>query len=130
MRHRHVWIFATLAITPLLLAVGCNGGGESTSTNSTDSAFKSTVLPIFGKCMPCHSAQNATANLVLESYEGLMKGGVSGSPVSPGDAADSLIIKRVTASDGFDRMPPVGDGLSSDEIEKLREWIDAGALEE
>ena len=132
MRHRHVWILATLAFAPWLLTVGCNGGGESSdsaSTNSTDSAFKSTILPIFVKCMPCHSAQNATAELVLESYDGLMKGGVSGSPVSPSDAAGSLIIKRVTAADGFDRMPPA-DELSSDEIENLREWIDAGALEE
>ena len=134
MGHRHVWIFATLAIAPWLLTVGCNGGSDSNRTGSadnSDSAFKSTILPILGNnCMPCHSAQNATANLVLESYDGLMKGGVSGSPVSPSDAAGSLIVKRVTASDGFSRMPPAGDGLSSEEIEALKEWIDAGAQEE
>ncbi|MCH7905009.1 MAG: hypothetical protein IH944_10650 [Armatimonadetes bacterium] len=133
MRHRCVWIFATLAFAPWLLTVGCNGGGESSnnaSTNSTDSTFKSTILPIFGKCMPCHSAQNATASLVLESYDSLMKGGVSGSPVSAGDADGSLIVKRVTAADGFTLMPLQGTPLTNEEIEELKEWIDAGALEE
>ena len=91
--------------------------------------FSSEVLPIFNKCMPCHSSQNATAGLVLDSYDGLMKGGVSGSPVTKGDAADSLIIKRVTA-DGFGPMPPAGDPLTSEEIETLKTWIDAGALKE
>ena len=133
MRHRYHWILVTLAFAPWLLTVGCNGGGDNgstASTNSSESTFKSTILPIFGKCMPCHSAQNATAGLVLDSYDGLMKGGDSGSPVAPGDAAGSLIVKRVTASEGFSLMPPAGDGLSSEEIEDMKEWIDSGALVE
>ena len=52
-----------------------------------------------------------------------IKGGESGAVIKPGDAAASLLLKRVTATVESERMPPEGEPLKPDQIEALRIWI-------
>ena len=89
--------------------------------------FATEVRPILQRCLPCHGPDDHSrmANLRLDSREAAtgQDGGYTG--LVPGNSATSRVIVRVTAS--TNPMPPTGDRLSLDEIETLRQWIDAGA---
>ena len=84
-------------------------------------------------CLDCHSAQDAEGQLILDSYDLLMKGGESGAAVVPGKSAESILVKSVEGSfekDGKRVIMPPGSKrkkLDSDEIALLKAWIDAGA---
>ena len=56
----------------------------------------------------------------------MLKGGVSGPVLVPGDSANSLIVKRILGDAG-PRMPMGSDSLQPDEITSIRNWIDEGA---
>ena len=54
------------------------------------------VDAIFSKyCLDCHESKEPEAKLVLENYEGLMKGGENGVAIVPGKSSDSLLVKMV-----------------------------------
>ncbi|MFN3199164.1 MAG: c-type cytochrome domain-containing protein [Bradymonadia bacterium] len=77
----------------------------------------------------CHGGDAPAVNLDLTSYAGFTAGGLSGVLTSDsGDPADSLLIKRVRALDGFTSMPP-GSMLPADQLDILDAWIAAGAPE-
>jgi len=62
--------------------------------------------------------------LDLRSRDSTLKGGESGSAITPGKAEESLLFKKVSSG-----QMPFGDGrLSDNEIKLIRQWIDAGAL--
>jgi mono/diheme cytochrome c family protein len=71
-------------------------------------------------CYGCHGPGQQLANLRLDT-------GVAGV-VTPGASAASLLIKRVTGTEGLDRMPLGAPALSTDKIATLAKWIDAGAV--
>lgn len=89
--------------------------------------FATEVRPILQKCLPCHGPDDRSrmANLRLDSREGATgeNGGYAG--LVPGSSPDSRLIARVEADQN--PMPPTGERLSPDEIDALRQWIDAGA---
>jgi mono/diheme cytochrome c family protein len=66
------------------------------------------------------------AELLLDSREALLKGGVSGPAVVPGHSAASLFMKRVRGEGGLPRMP-MGLTLPEEQVAVLAAWIDAGA---
>jgi dipeptidyl aminopeptidase/acylaminoacyl peptidase len=76
--------------------------------------------------MPCHNKQTHTEGLVLETYQGLMKGTEHGRIVVPGKSAKSDIVLHITGAKK-PKMPPTGKGPSAKEVALLRAWIDAGA---
>jgi cytochrome b subunit of formate dehydrogenase len=73
------------------------------------------------KCGMCHGSA-ATAGLDLSTYATAIKGGTSGPAIVPGDAANSLIVKKQQAGGHPGQLTP-------DEIAQLIEWINAGAPE-
>ena len=91
--------------------------------------FKGYIEPLFQKrCYECHSheAKKAKGGLVLDSREGWVKGGDSGTAVKPGDAEASLLLKALLYHDPDLQMPPKKQ-LSELEIGRVREWIALGA---
>jgi WD40 repeat protein len=84
-------------------------------------------------CLDCHNAKDAEGQLILESYDLLMKGGEDGAVVVPGNSAESILVKSVEGSfekDGKRKIMPPGSKrkkLDSDEISLIKSWIDAGA---
>ena len=76
--------------------------------------------------MSCHNASFQTAHLRLDDKNTALRGGDSGPAILPGNAAESLLIRRISGSDLGLRMPPTG-ALPDREIEMLRIWIDQGA---
>jgi WD40 repeat protein len=92
------------------------------------------VDAVFQKhCLDCHNAKDAEGQLILESYDLLMKGGESGATVVAGKSADSVLVKTVEGTwekDGKRKIMPPGakrKKLESDEITLIKAWIDSGA---
>jgi hypothetical protein len=86
------------------------------------------VRPILeDNCFGCHGpdARTRKGGLRLDA-----RGHAVRSAVIPGDAARSLLLKKVACSEAAGRMPPPDSGkpaLAAAQIELLRRWIDQGA---
>lgn len=93
----------------------------------------SAVAKIFSDhCLDCHGVQEPDGQLVLETYELMMKGGESGQVILPGKSSESLLVKMIEGKfekDGKVKFMPPGkrDKLKAEEIAVIRAWIDAGA---
>ena len=73
------------------------------------------------RCVACHGALKQEGGLRLDTAALAIKGGESGAAIKPGDAAASLLLKRVTATEESERMPPEGEPLKPEQIAALRE---------
>ncbi len=94
--------------------------------------FNRDVRPILSEhCWQCHGPDEANrqGELRLDDRDQAILDHGNGATIVPGEAANSLLMQRVTSDDDGERMPPVDHGppLASKEIETLRRWIDEGA---
>ena len=88
------------------------------------------VVPILERrCVQCHKESKAKGDFRMDRYELMVKGGVDGPGIVPGDAENSSIIFRMGLPKiDEDRMPPKGKPEMEDaEIVVLKWWIDQGA---
>jgi hypothetical protein len=84
--------------------------------------YDANIAPLFASgCSACHDPATMAGGLDLTSYTGLMKGGKDGIVVMPGDSANSLLVK-IQSDKHF-------MNLSSDQLDLVKAWIAAGALE-
>jgi WD40 repeat protein len=94
--------------------------------------FEKEVLPALTKnCVACHNAKEAESDLVLETPQSILKGGVTGPAVVAGKSGESLLLK-VAAHLEEPLMPPADNGvdavaLSSEQLGLIKLWIDQGA---
>ncbi|MBI3764616.1 MAG: hypothetical protein HY260_22475 [Chloroflexi bacterium] len=98
------------------------GGGETANGPS----FSRDVQPVLNqRCAPCHGEQGG---LSVASRADLLRGGLSGPAILPGDAEGSLLVQSVrgTLKEG-ERMPLLSAPLTEAEIELIVRWIQAGA---
>ena len=90
-------------------------------------SFTKQVAPLLNsKCVSCHD-DNAAGRLRLESYSEMKKGGKSGQLLQIGQPLKSLIMARVMAPAGPQRMPKDASALTREEIDLLSNWIKQGA---
>ena len=90
--------------------------------------FEKKIRPIFvERCYKCHSAQaeKVKGGLLLDSREGLLKGGESGPAIVPGDPEKSILIRAIRQTDEL-RMP-VKEKLPDDQIADFVAWVKMGA---
>jgi len=73
------------------------------------------------KCGVCHGS-SALGGLNLSTYNDALKGGNSGAVIIPGDATNSLLVQKQQAG-GHPGQ------LSAEDIQRIIEWINSGALE-
>ncbi|MEM6631047.1 MAG: DUF1549 domain-containing protein [Bacteroidota bacterium] len=87
------------------------------------------VRAIFAhNCYQCHSTEKQKGGLILDSKEGVFKGGDSGPILLPGNSEKSEIIRRLELPRSHEEsMPPKGKVLASSEISLVHLWIDQGA---
>ncbi|MBM3735543.1 MAG: DUF1553 domain-containing protein [Acidobacteria bacterium] len=91
--------------------------------------FVRQILPVLERsCHQCHGVKAQMGGLRLDGRAAAFKGGVSGSPVRPGKAADSLLYQRIAGTSEQARMPMGAKPLAAGEIALIREWIDSGAV--
>jgi hypothetical protein len=92
--------------------------------------FEAKVRPILAdNCYKCHSkqAEKVRGGLLLDTREGLLKGGDTGPAIVPSKVDESLLIKAVRYGDENLQMPPKGKKLSPGQIASLEEWVRIGA---
>src|SRR5687767_5386853 len=92
--------------------------------------FEKHVRPVFVEhCHQCHSAdaEKVKGGLLLDTKDGLLKGGDSGPALLSGEPDKSLIIKAVRYTDENLQMPPKGKKLSAEQIAHLEAWVKMGA---
>jgi hypothetical protein len=65
--------------------------------------------------------------LRLSNREEAFKGGISGRVIIPGDAENSLLVKRISSDEEGPRMPKGMTALSPEQIELIKRWINEGA---
>lgn len=90
--------------------------------------------PLFHEhCVECHGAKEPEGGLILESFDGLMKGGESGPALTAGKSAESLLVKALEGNwgkAGKNQFMPPGkrEKLTTEQISLFKAWIDAGAV--
>ena len=92
--------------------------------------FETKIRPILSDdCYKCHSRQSekVKGGLLLDTRDGLLKGGDTGPAVVPGEPDKSLLIKAVRYADENLQMPPKGKKLSPEKIAALEAWVKMGA---
>ncbi|MEA2553548.1 MAG: hypothetical protein QOJ65_1724 [Fimbriimonadaceae bacterium] len=135
-----------------LLAVACSNTADeanntppaatttTTTTGTTPAATTgqpasvvsfATVQPILTtNCLPCHSAANKKGGFVAGGYADVMKPAEHGPVVIAGDPDKSLLImvlKGPVAKPKLPQMPAKHAPLAAGDIQKIADWIKAGA---
>ncbi|MEO1696771.1 MAG: DUF1553 domain-containing protein [Planctomycetota bacterium] len=91
--------------------------------------FESNVRPVLAThCYSCHSesASRIKGGLRVDSLEHLLKGGLGGPALVPGDPEASSLIEVVRYEDPMFAMPPK-EKLPDDAIRDLERWVRMGA---
>src|SRR5579859_3924455 len=92
--------------------------------------FEKKIRPIFVEnCYKCHSqgAEKIKGSLLLDSRDGVLKGGDTGPAIVPGNPEKSLLIKAVRYADKDLQMPPNDRQLAPEQIHDLETWVKMGA---
>src|SRR5437867_2679352 len=92
--------------------------------------FESRIRPVLAdNCYKCHSQQAAKVKggLLLDTKDGLLKGGENGAVIVPGDPEKSALIKAIRYTDPDLQMPPKDKKLSDAQIADLEAWVKMGA---
>ncbi len=115
-----------LVLIGSLALVGSASGQETAGV----AFFEKKIRPVLVKeCYGCHStakAKKPRGGLLLDSREGLRKGGDSGPVIVPGRPAQSLLIKVLGHGDPKRAMPPKKK-LDEAVVRDFEEWIRQGA---
>ena len=110
----------------LLFAGPAAVNGQSYEPDSVE-FFEAKIRPVLVReCYGCHSNQTGQAKggLKLDTRQGVMLGGDSGTSLVPGDLDESPLWSAINYEDYA--MPP-NKQLPADVIEDFRLWIEAGA---
>jgi ankyrin repeat protein len=113
----------------LVVAIAAPGFAQSNLPPAASRAvdYDADVKPILSQhCYSCHGLEAQQSGLRLDLRQPALRGGDYGPVITPGNSADSKLIKRLVHGDGGLQMPPTGP-LSDEEIGILRAWIDQGA---
>src|SRR2546430_5359541 len=100
------------------------GGGLKFSREEVE-FYQKQVQPILEEnCYNCHShqADKIKGGFVLDSREGLLKGGDDGAVIVLGEPEKSVLIKAVRHEDEDLKMPPKKK-LTEAEIMTLAQWV-------
>lgn len=105
---------------------GTGIAGSTTVTVFT--SYAANIQPIFNaSCTNCHAGTGASGSLRLNNYANLMAGGMSGSVVLAGNPNNSILILRLEGTSLGTRMPQNAAPLPQSTIDRIRDWITAGA---
>jgi uncharacterized membrane protein len=111
-------------------ALGLSNGAASLANAGANTFYGARVEPIFEvRCVTCHGPDKHKANLRLDSYRAVMRGGKNGPVVRAGNVQGSDLFRRITLPPGHDDfMPKEGKrSLSLDQVKLIELWIGAGA---
>ncbi|QDU93837.1 c-type cytochrome domain-containing protein [Lignipirellula cremea] len=83
---------------------------------------------LVANCNNCHiGAQRASGGLNLGTFATMLRGGDSGSPITPNDPAGSLLVQKLKGMGGGQQMPLRKSPLPPEQIALIEKWISEGA---
>jgi hypothetical protein len=112
-----------------LILLNCAVWGADANEADGVAFFESKIRPLLAeRCYECHSSRSkkVKGGLLLDTREGLLKGGVDGSVIVPGDPDKSMLIESVRYQNEDLQMPPK-EKLSDGQIADLVAWVKMGA---
>ena len=97
-----------------------NGMNCSSNCDTAVFTYSGAISPIIVKqCIGCHQYPNANGGLDLGGYSNIKQTALSGA-----------LMNSLKGTNGYQKMPPTGNGLSACEIEQFQKWINNGAPED
>lgn len=111
-------------------ALGLSDAVGPSASADPNTFYGARVQPIFAAhCVTCHGPSKRRANLRLDSYGSLMRGGKDGPVVRAGNVRGSDLFRRITLPPGHDDFMPkeAPRPLSVDQVKLIELWIGAGA---
>jgi len=104
------------------------GGGNDHPCDPDSVYFENEILPlIVSSCATtdCHGTVNPQDDIILADYASIIDNG----KIKPGDPEGSKLFKVINEDEPQDRMPPEpNEPLTAEQINKVRIWIEQGAL--
>lgn len=89
--------------------------------------FSHDIVPILKThCGECHLGDRKKGGFSMNTRAELLAGSENGEVVVSGKSMESYLIETVSTEDIDIQMPPKGDRVPPEQIEKLRQWIDGG----
>ena len=131
-RSRIVRLFVRFVFLSFAVQVGfVHASAKAVATQESFTAetedFEKSVRPLLvTHCYECHSGAEANGGLLLDSRDGVLKGGDSGAAIISGDPEKSLLVLAVRYSNPDLQMPPK-NRLTAAEVQTLEKWIANGA---
>jgi hypothetical protein len=118
----------TFASAILAFGAVCVGALVAGRGHAAAPSYEREIAPILRVyCSGCHNDRDQEAEFSVETFASLRKGGAeSGDPIVPGDAAASVMIRRIVSNDG-DHMPPDDEPqVPAADLAVLEAWITSG----
>ncbi|MFO1483388.1 MAG: DUF1549 domain-containing protein [Verrucomicrobiaceae bacterium] len=105
---------------------------EPKSSDEQIAFFEKKIRPVLSeKCYKCHAenAEKIKGGLVLDTRDGIRRGGDNGPAIVPGDLAKSLVIESIRYTNKDMQMPPEKHGgkLPDNVIADFEQWVRMGA---
>ncbi|HJQ13295.1 MAG TPA: c-type cytochrome domain-containing protein [Anaerolineales bacterium] len=89
-------------------------------------SFANDILPLIqSRCIGCHGGDRTEEGLDMNTHASLMAGSEDGPVVTPGDAANSLLVEMVATQ----KMPKRGPKLTPPQVQLITDWVNQGALD-
>ncbi|RMF41928.1 MAG: DUF1549 domain-containing protein [Planctomycetota bacterium] len=127
------WLVGTAIWASFCLA-GSDAGAQQAQnlTQAQVKFFETKIRPVLVEhCYDCHSSEvdEPGGGLLLDSREGLLRGGASGPAIVPGRPKSSLLLVAMQHSDPNLIMPPedYGEKVSDAVLRDFERWIQMGA---
>lgn len=127
MNLRAFYCWPKLLLGILLLPMACTSDntedllGNAPPTPTCDPAantYAAVVAPLLQqRCVACHNNAARSGNVSLETHA-----------QAQAVARSGLLVGTISHAPGFKAMPQGGTKLSDCEIDHIRRWVDAGAL--
>ena len=113
----------TLIALAGFLSIGLTQAAEISPQHAT--FFENKVRPLLAEhCFECHSEDEASGELRLDSLGDILLGGESGTAIVPGKPDESVLIEAINYESY--EMPP-DEKMSDADIEILTRWVAIGA---
>jgi hypothetical protein len=90
--------------------------------------FNADIRPLLAdRCLSCHGEALKLSRLDLRTRESALTGGNHGPALVPGSSDQSRLYRHIA---GLEQplMPMRGGSLTAEEIDKVKRWIDQGAI--
>lgn len=125
--HKNMAVCATVLLTLVVSSTSPAFADESVADTAGIEFFEKHVRPVLVQhCYECHSGDEVNGGLLLDSRDGVTKGGDTGPAIVKGDPDHSLLIEAIRYKNRDLQMPPQ-NALPGSAVEILEKWVRIGA---